>query len=146
LESPRDVQVVRDVAHLLHLTDLLDRQMDHLSGGQRQRVFLGRCLVQEPAVLLLDEPNTYLDLKHQVDLGQLLRTLSRQKNLAILMASHDLNLAAQFADRMLLLSQGQIAADGPAIEVLRPDLLSKVYGLPLETLPHGGTLRVFPAV
>jgi iron complex transport system ATP-binding protein len=146
LESPRDVQVVRDVAQTLSLTDLLNRQMDQLSGGQRQRVFLGRCLVQEPAVLLLDEPNTYLDLKHQVELGQLLRDLSRKKNLAILMASHDLNLAGQFADRIILLSDGKIAADGAAREVFRPELLTTVYGVPMQASEIAGTIRVFPTI
>jgi iron complex transport system ATP-binding protein len=146
IESARDVQVVREVAQTLELTDLLNRRMDELSGGQRQRVFLGRCLVQEPAVLLLDEPNTYLDLRHQVELGQLLNDLARNKNLAVLMASHDLNLAGQFADRLILLSDGQIAADGPPRDVLRPDVLATVYGVPMERLDRGGAVHVFPLV
>src|SRR5205085_815914 len=96
LESARDLRVVIEVADLLGLTDLLDRPMGHLSGGQRQRVFVGRCLVQEPQALLLDEPNTFLDLRYQVELGRLLTRLSRERGIGVLMASHDLNLAGAF--------------------------------------------------
>jgi iron complex transport system ATP-binding protein len=130
LESPRDAEVVRSVASQLSLNDILHRPVDELSGGQRQRVFLGRCLVQEPAVLLLDEPNTYLDLKHQVELCQLLRQLARTQSIAVLMASHDLNLASAFADRAIVLSQGKVVASG-GVEVLEPGMLSEVYGVKL---------------
>jgi iron complex transport system ATP-binding protein len=104
--------------------------MDQLSGGQRQRVFVGRCLVQEPAVLLLDEPNTYLDLKHQVELCQLLRKLTKTQSIAVLMASHDLNLASSYADRVVVLSEGKVVATGN-VSVLEPSLLSEVYGVRL---------------
>lgn len=134
IESERDTRVALDTARLLALTELLARPMDKLSGGQRQRVFIGRCLVQEPRALLLDEPNTHLDLRHQVELGQLLRRLAREKQLAILMASHDLNLAGLFADRLLLMHNGDLAASGSPDDVLRPDLLSQVYGVPLQRL------------
>jgi iron complex transport system ATP-binding protein len=130
LESPRDAEVVQQVATQLDLNDILHRVMDELSGGQRQRVFIGRCLVQEPAALLLDEPNTYLDLKHQVELCQLLRRLSKSQSIAVLMASHDLNLAASFADRVVVLSQGQVVASG-GVQMLAPDMLSEVYGVRL---------------
>jgi iron complex transport system ATP-binding protein len=83
IESTRDAQVVGEVARLLALDDLLARRMDELSGGQRQRVFVGRCLVQEPRALLLDEPNTFLDLRHQVELSQLLRRLARERQVPI---------------------------------------------------------------
>ena len=146
IESVRDMQVVGDIAQTLGLSELIGRHMDELSGGQRQRIFLGRCLVQEPAALLLDEPNTYLDLRHQVELGQLLTSLSRAKNLAILMASHDLNLAAQFADKLVLLSEGKIAAMGTPAEVLKPDLLEQVYGLPMERVDRDGSVFVFPQI
>src|SRR5436190_21818696 len=82
IESPRDATVVADVARTLGLTDFVDRPIDSLSGGQRQRVFVGRCLAQEPAALLLDEPSTFLDLRYQVELCQLLQNLARTKQLA----------------------------------------------------------------
>ncbi|MDB5173423.1 MAG: transporter [Phycisphaerales bacterium] len=147
IESPRDVEVVGQVARALGLADFFDRRMHALSGGQRQLVFLGRCLVQEPRALLLDEPNTFLDLRHQVDLGHRLKDLAKRQGIAVLMASHDLNLAGMFADRLLLLEVGTIAADGPPEEVLRPELLSRVYGLPMERIERtDGKVYVFPTV
>jgi iron complex transport system ATP-binding protein len=147
LESPRDVEVVRETAARLHLTDLMARPMDQLSGGQRQRAFLARALVQEPKVLLLDEPSTFLDLRHQHDLWQLLRQLAREKQLGILAASHDLNLSAAFADELLLLHEGRLAARGTPAAVLEPGLLSKVYELSLDRLDRPGkTPVVFPSV
>jgi iron complex transport system ATP-binding protein len=132
LENSNDEKVTTDVAQLLGLTDLLDRPMENMSGGQRQRVFIGRCLTQEPQALLLDEPNTFLDLKYQVDLCRLLKDLAKQQNLAVLMASHELNIASAFADRMILLNDGAIAATGTPQEVLQPDLLTTIYGLPIQ--------------
>jgi len=147
VESPRDMEVVGEISSLLSLDGLLGRRMDEVSGGQRQRVFLGRCLVQEPRAMLLDEPNTYLDLRHQVEIGQLLRKLAAEKSLAILMASHDLNLAATFADRLVLLHNGAIAASGTAEEVLQSEILSRVYEVPMERIDRpGATPAVLPRV
>ncbi|HLL90929.1 MAG TPA: ABC transporter ATP-binding protein [Tepidisphaeraceae bacterium] len=137
IESASDAAVVGNVAARLGLTDLLDRPMAELSGGQRQRVFVGRCLAQQPKALLLDEPNTYLDLRHQVDLGQLLRSLAREQGIGVLMASHDLNLAAAFADRLVLLGGGTVRADGRPTDVLRPDVLEPVYEVPLRRVDVG---------
>ena len=138
-ESTRDVQVVRQTAELLELTGLMNRRLDELSGGQRQRVFLGRALVQEPRAMLLDEPNTFLDLRYQVEMGRLLRTLAREHSIGVLMASHDLNLAGMFADRLMLLSQGRIVASGPANEVFNAELLSRVYGIEMERIDRANS-------
>lgn len=138
IESPRDLEVVQRVAQQLDLIELLSRPMAELSGGQRQRVFLARSLAQEPAALLLDEPNTFLDLRHQVELGNLLKELSRDSGIAVLMASHDLNLAGAVADRMILLDGGTVAADGTPNAVLVPELISKVYGLPMRRMEDPG--------
>jgi iron complex transport system ATP-binding protein len=147
IESVRDVQVVDEIAGLLELRELLDRPMDALSGGQRQRVFVGRCLVQEPKAMLLDEPSTFLDLRHQVELCGLLRKLAREKGIAVLMASHDLNLAAGFSDRLMLLNDGAIIAAGTASDVLRPELLGSVYGVPIERIDREGMAPVvFPVI
>ena len=137
LESVRDEQIVQEVAQRLDLLNILERPLDAISGGQRQRVFVGRALVQEPRAILLDEPNTYLDLKHQVELMSLLRTLSRERNVGVLMASHDLNLAASGADILLLLDQGSIVAEGDPQTVLDPALLTRVYGVPMERVVRG---------
>ena len=137
IEAPRDISVIWSVAQLLELDELVFRRMDELSGGQRQRVFVGRCLVQEPRAMLLDEPNTYLDLKHQVELSSLLRKLAEEKSIAVLMASHDLNLAGAFADRLVLLEDGKVASAGTAREVLQPQLLARVYGVNIERIERG---------
>lgn len=140
IESARDIEVVNLIAKQLALTELLPRPMAELSGGQRQRVFLARCLVQEPAALLLDEPNAFLDLRHQVELGQLLKRLAGQSQIAVLMASHDLNLAGALADRMILLDCGSVAAEGTADQVLDPAVVAKVYGLPMRRIEYPGQI------
>ncbi|MGE5610441.1 MAG: ABC transporter ATP-binding protein [Bacillota bacterium] len=137
IESARDVAVVKEVSGLLGLDELHGRRMDEISGGQRQRVFLGRCLIQEPRAMLLDEPNTFLDLRHQVEMSQLLRKLARERSIGVLMASHDLNLAAGFADRLVLLQEGTIVANGTPCEVLQADLLERVYGVAMERVERG---------
>jgi iron complex transport system ATP-binding protein len=132
IESARDERVVRDVAARLELTDLLGRPMAELSGGQRQRVFIGRCLVQEPAALLLDEPSTFLDLRHQVELLRSLRALARERSLGVLMASHDLNLAAMFCDRLIVLKEGAVTANGTPQDVMHPDVLARAFEVTME--------------
>jgi ABC-type cobalamin/Fe3+-siderophores transport system ATPase subunit len=132
LESSADERVTLEVAKLLELNDVLDRPLEQMSGGQRQRVFIGRCLTQEPAALLLDEPNTFLDLKHQIELWRLLRDLARNKGLAVMVASHELNIAGAFVDKLILLNNGQIAASGIPDAVLRPEILSPVYGVGIQ--------------
>jgi iron complex transport system ATP-binding protein len=134
-ESQADTASVRNVANLLELTGLLDRPMRELSGGQRQRVFIGRCLAQEPKILLLDEPTSALDLKHQADLTQLLRRLAEERQLGIVLACHDLNLAEDLADELLLLNEGRVAATGRADTVLVPETLTGVYGIGIERRP-----------
>lgn len=145
IESQYDTDVVQRVAQTLELTDLLDRPIDLLSGGQRQRVFIGRCVVQEPLAMLLDEPNTFLDLKHQIELGKLLRKLATEQQMAVLMASHDINLAASLSQKLLLLSEGELIASGSAQDVLQPDMLSKVYGVQMQrTVVNDSRTLVYP--
>jgi iron complex transport system ATP-binding protein len=96
--------------------------------------------------MLLDEPGTHLDLRHQVDLGNLLRSFARNRNLGVLMASHELNLAGQLADRLILLSQGAVVADGPPEQVLKPELLSSVYELPMRQISQDGQVYVMPVI
>ncbi len=134
IESMRDAEVVAEVSHRLGLEEILDRPMERISGGQRQMVFVGRALVQEPKAVLLDEPNTFLDLKHQVELMSLLRQLAQEKNVGVLMASHDLNLAAASSDELVLLDRGAVVADGKPTEVLNPATLVRVYGVEMERI------------
>jgi len=138
IESPRDVEVVQRTIDELHLREWTTRRMDEISGGQRQLVYVARALIQEPRALLLDEPNTYLDLRHQVELARLMRALARDCSLGLLVASHDLNLAAAFADRLVLMHDGAVAAAGSAEEVLKPELLTRVYGVRMQRLAREG--------
>ena len=138
VESAQDAAVVVQVAEMLHLTEFLHRRVDQLSGGQRQRVYVGRCLVQEPRALLLDEPGTFLDLRHQVELFQLLKKLAREQGVAVLLASHDLNIAASFSDRLVVLSEGRIAAAGKPRDVLDPVMLEQTYGIPMDRIERPG--------
>ena len=142
LESQHDLEVVEQIATSLALDELLTRRMDELSGGQRQRVFLARCLIQEPVALLLDEPSTFLDLKHQVELIRLLQHLARERGIAVLMASHDLNIAGASADRLVLLREGSIAAEGAPDHVLQPETLEGVYDLKMQRVERPGDLPI----
>jgi iron complex transport system ATP-binding protein len=137
VESRRDAEVVAGVAGMLHLNELLPRRVEQLSGGQRQRVFVGRCLAQEPRALLLDEPSTFLDLRHQVELLQLLRRLARERGVGVLLASHDLNIAASLSDRLILLHDGAVAACGTPADVFDPALMERVYGVAMDRIDRG---------
>jgi iron complex transport system ATP-binding protein len=112
--------------------DLADRYPHELSGGERQRVLVAMALAQEPQLLLLDEPTLHLDLAHQVSLLQRLRRLHAQRGLTVLAVLHDLNLAAAFAPRVVLLDGGRVAADGPPDEVLTPEAIARVFGVRVE--------------
>ena len=117
---------------ILEDVGLGDRAMDgvlSLSGGERQRAVLGRALAQETPILLLDEPTAHLDVGHQLDLLARVRTLSRTRGVTVVAALHDLNLAARFADRIVVLSRGRRVADGPPAQVLSEDLLGRVWGI-----------------
>ncbi|MGV9288503.1 ABC transporter ATP-binding protein [Streptomyces sp. NPDC003719] len=125
---------------------LADRGADHLSGGQLQRVWLASCLAQETGVLLLDEPTTYLDLRYQVELLDLMRDLADDHGIAVGVVLHDLDQAAAVADRITLLAAGRIVADGPPEDVLTPERLTAVYGIRIDvdTDPLTGRLRTRP--
>ena len=110
--------------------------MGELSGGEQQRVLLARALAQSTPILLLDEPTSNLDLHYQVSFMETVRTLAHQDKLAVLVALHDLNLAARYADRVALLVEGEITAAGTPQQVLTPELISAAYHLPVQVIPH----------
>ena len=126
-ESPEDE---RAAGRAMEITDTLafrDRDFRTLSGGERQRVVLASALAQQPEALLLDEPTTFLDLKHQLGMYRLLAELGR--TMLVVAVTHDLNHAMQFADRVIVLDDGRVAADGPPREVLNPALIDQVFGV-----------------
>ena len=126
-ESTEDRETGRKVLELTGLSGLADRPAGALSGGERQRLALARALAAEPRVLLLDEPTNALDLDHQLKLMELLEQARTRDGLAVGLVSHDLNLAALFCDRLLLLKKGKTLAGGPPDEVIRPDLLTRAF-------------------
>lgn len=131
LPDARDVALARTAMGRLDVAGVERRSLDHLSGGERQRVLLARALVQEPEVLLLDEPTTHLDLRHQVGIYDVVRVLARERGLAVVSVLHDLNLAALYCDRLVLLAGGRVAREGRPAEVLTVEVLTAAYGTPV---------------
>ncbi|WP_333617642.1 ABC transporter ATP-binding protein [Dietzia sp.] len=127
-ESAHDRERVFESAESTQLTELLDRDVASLSGGQRQRAWFAMALAQETPVLLLDEPTTYLDPAHAVEMLDLVRSVARAGR-TVVMVLHDLMLAGMFSDRMVMMRSGEIVADGTPAEVLTADTLDEVYGL-----------------
>lgn len=144
--GPLDHARVRLALERTQLTALAERRVGELSGGEQQRVLLARALAQDAPVLLLDEPTTHLDLEHQTHLLNLVRQLASEKKLAVLMVLHDLNLASLYADRLALLVQGRLQAQGKASEVLTEQHLRDVYRVPVHIIPHPdyGTPLILP--
>jgi len=138
LEGPRDLDRARAALREVDALDLGDRPISQLSGGERQRVFLARAFAQEAALLVLDEPTAALDLAHQVLLVNALRRRAREGGGALLVL-HDLALAGAASDRLVLLDRGRVVREGTPEDVLRPEVLSPVYGTDVEVVPNPAT-------
>ncbi len=132
----------RRVAELaMKMTDtgrFADRTLDELSGGEAQCVMIARALAQQPTVMLLDEPTSHLDVKNQLKIYRMMRRLADQWHMAVVCVSHDVNLAARFADEMLLMRDGRIIADGAPAEVIRKDVLGQTYGVEIDLVETPG--------
>jgi iron complex transport system ATP-binding protein len=133
-ETATDRRVCADAIGRLQLGPMAERMLGAMSGGELQRVVLARALAQEAPVLLLDEPTSALDLGRRMDALELIDQVRRERSLTVLSAIHDLTLAGQFADRLMLLTDGQIAASGPAREVLRAEVLAGHFGAGVQVL------------
>ena len=125
--SKSDWSKVTDALTLLGLTDLSHRQISQLSGGQFQRVLIARCLVQEADIILLDEPTTYLDLNHQLEILELLKELNQKNKTTIVMVLHDLNLASKYSDYLLAMKDGEIVKYGTPKEVFNKEMLENCF-------------------
>ncbi|GHJ50575.1 iron-dicitrate ABC transporter ATP-binding protein [Catellatospora sp. TT07R-123] len=126
-ESARDLAKVEQTLHQLDLHRFAARELATLSGGERQRVFLARALAQDAPLLLLDEPTSALDIGHQQEVLELVDRLRREHALTVLATMHDLSVAGEYADRLVLLADGRVAADGPPAQVLTEELLGRHY-------------------
>jgi len=143
--SAEDIDAARTVIARLDLAAHTENAMASLSGGERQRAVLARALAQDCGVLLLDEPTTALDIGHQVQVMQLVDELRSERGIAVLSAVHDLTLAAQYADRLVMLDAGQVVAEGPPEAVLTEELLSAHYQADVTILHDaGGAVVVAP--
>jgi iron complex transport system ATP-binding protein len=144
-ESRHDLEIVASVLDHLDLAALAARRLDSLSGGERQRAVLARALAQQAPVLLLDEPTTGLDVGHQQQVLELVDALGRELDLTVVSAMHDLTLAGQFADQLVLLDGGKVAAAGPASTVLTEQVIGRHYHASVRVLEDpGGGIVVIP--
>jgi iron complex transport system ATP-binding protein len=144
--SANDERIARDALARVDASQLSERRVGELSGGEQQRVLLARALAQATPILLLDEPTSHLDIQHQMTLMELVYKSARECNLTVLVALHDLNLAARYADRIALLESGELRAIGKPGEILTQETISRVYGWPVQIIPHPfhGTPLVLP--
>ncbi|WP_448071738.1 ABC transporter ATP-binding protein [Georgenia yuyongxinii] len=130
-----DDAVVRAALEATATLDLAARRVEELSGGQRQRVWIAMALAQDPDVLLLDEPTTFLDVTHQIDVLDLLLEQNRERGTTVVMVLHDLNMAARYADHLVVMADGQVLATGPPSTVLTRELVGRAFGLEARILP-----------
>lgn len=128
----KDLDIVYDTLKMLGISHLAMRAFNELSAGQHQKVMLARGLVQEPVILLLDEPTSNLDVRHQLDVTKMLKRLAKEKNILIIMISHDINIAAKYSDKIILMHEGCIFDIGTPVEVITADNLKTVYGVTAE--------------
>ena len=143
-ESGEDLRIARQAMQVMEVEHLATRAFQALSGGERHRTMIARALAQQASILLLDEPTAFLDLKHQIDIYGILRELNRQRNVTVVLVSHDLNLASQQCDRLLLLHEGKPFKTGPPGTVLTVEHLRSVYGCDvlIDAHPTTGTPRI----
>ncbi|UOQ56522.1 ABC transporter ATP-binding protein [Leucobacter allii] len=133
--SPRDYAVVAEALESTGIAELADRTVDELSGGQRQRVWIAMALAQETDILLLDEPTTYLDVAHQVEVLDLLTDVNRERGTTIVMVLHDLNLAARYSDELVAIRDGAVHCSGTPAEVVTEETVREVFGLESRVIP-----------
>ena len=144
--SDRDHAAVERALELTSSSRFRHRLLESLSGGERQRVWIALALAQEPRILLLDEPTTFLDINHQIQVLKLIQGLNREHGLTVVMALHDLNHASQYAERLVVLHGGRIVEEGPPSVVIREDVLASVFNVQahISVSPIDGALLCYP--
>ncbi len=143
-DTPEDGRHVAEAMERTETVGLADKVFADISGGERQRVVLASALAQSPEVLLLDEPTVYLDLRHQLEFYRILTDLHDREGTTIVAVTHDINLAARHAERMIVIAEGRVAADGTPAQVLTPDTLFRVFGIHASVVegPDGDVLVI----
>ncbi|MEQ8539992.1 MAG: ABC transporter ATP-binding protein [Coleofasciculus sp. D1-CHI-01] len=134
--SAKDIAAMRWALEIAGLEPLADRSVDTLSGGERQRAWIALALAQQTEVLLLDEPTTFLDIRHQLEVLSLVRRLNREHQITVGWVLHDLNQAAAYSDRLIVLSQGTVVASGSPADVITPPTIWDVFGVKMVVVPH----------
>jgi iron-chelate-transporting ATPase len=134
--SDADRSKVDEAIRLTHLEGFSERMIDTLSGGERQRAWIAMLMAQDSQCLLLDEPTSALDIAHQLEVLALVRRLSRGKDIGVVIVLHDINMAARFADHIYALKGGRLVADGAPAAIMNPQMLERIYGVPMDVIPH----------
>ena len=135
-EAPADKDAVNSALELVDIVELEQRRFDELSGGERQKVILAMALAQQPRLLFLDEPTVHLDITHQVEILELVRSLNVEQGITVIAAMHDLNLASLYFDRLVLLKEGRVITDGTPAQVLTEDRIMEVFLASVKVEPH----------
>ena len=145
-ESKNDLEVAKGALDATHTLELAERSINELSGGEKQRVLIARALAQEPKIILLDEPTSFLDLKYKRDVFQLISSLSMNKGLSVVVISHDIDLAAQYCHRLMMLKDGSVYEMGEPARVITASNIEAVYDCPVmvDQNPLTGKPRVVP--
>ena len=142
--SRHDEEIVARILAQMELGGLANRTFDRLSGGEQQQVLIARALAQEADVLLFDEPTNNLDMRHQLEIMQLIRKVTKEEGKIALIAIHDLNLGASFADRVIIIYQNKIFSAGTPSEVFTEESLSQVFGVTVKIYNHNGIPHIVP--
>jgi iron complex transport system ATP-binding protein len=143
-ETDADKEAIAEALEMTDTSRFADRSLGHLSGGERQRIFIARALAQQTPILLLDEPTSFLDMKHQVGIYDLLKKMQLEKQKTIVSVTHDINLAAQYSDMILLLSADGSYTFGPTREILTTERIENVFGVKTFSAQIGQTRFFFP--
>lgn len=145
-EDKKDYKIVNDVMKMTNTFNFKDSLITEISGGERQRVIIAKALAQNPSIILLDEPTSHLDINHQIELLNLLRTLNREKGTTIVLVIHDINLAARFSDDIILLYDGEIIGSGNPEKVITVENIRKAYNLDvaIEKNKYTNTISLTP--
>jgi iron complex transport system ATP-binding protein len=135
-EQPKDFEAVREAMNLTRIDHLTERYVDELSGGELQKVIVARAIAQEPEILLLDEPTNHLDINHQLEILDLIKRITQERHLITILVSHNLNMAARYCDRLMLLKGGKVHSIGSVEQILTPEAIKEVFHVQAELSYH----------